>query len=147
MCFCVVHRCTNQLYEDTDAWHPLLPSDIADLPPWRRTLLQLLSATPLKFFSSIGQWFRSLEGLDLKLHPPETRPWVWLSYALPLGFIGAMWPAMVAAGGIGGWVSWWLGPWLVFHGWLSTLSLVQHTAPHIPWAQEVSVCAHRIVFM
>lgn len=24
-------------------------------------------------------------------------------------------------------------PWLVFHAWLSMLTLVQHTAPHIPW--------------
>jgi hypothetical protein len=49
-----------------------------------------------------------------------------------------VWPALIAAGGIAGWASWWLGPWVVFHAWLSVLSLVQHTAPHIPWAEEVS---------
>jgi hypothetical protein len=27
----------------------------------------------------------------------------------------------------------WLAPWVVFHAWLSTLSLVSHTAPHIPF--------------
>ncbi len=27
-------------------------------------------------------------------------------------------------------------PWLVFHFWLSTLSLLQHTAPHIPFRAE-----------
>lgn len=32
-----------------------------------------------------------------------------------------------------GWASWWLMPWLVFHAWLSTLTLLQHTAPHIPF--------------
>lgn len=137
---CVVpHRCLNQLNEDLDAWHPILPADLADLPPWRLTLLRILSATPLKFFSSIGQWFKSLEGFDLKLHPPQTRPWVWLSWALPLGFCGVVWPAMIAAGGLGGWVSWWLGPWVVFHGWLSLLSLIQHTGPHIAWTEEVGI--------
>ncbi len=30
-------------------------------------------------------------------------------------------------------VSCWLLPWLVFHTWMGTLSLLQHTAPHIPF--------------
>jgi fatty acid desaturase len=29
----------------------------------------------------------------------------------------------------------WLGPWLAFHAWLSTLTLAHHTAPHIPWTE------------
>lgn len=32
-----------------------------------------------------------------------------------------------------GLVDYWLMPWLVFHVWLSTLALVRHSAPHIPW--------------
>lgn len=32
-----------------------------------------------------------------------------------------------------GLVDYWLMPWLVFHAWLSTLALVRHSAPHIPW--------------
>lgn len=133
----VFTRCTNQLYEDLDGWHPLLPQDLAAMPAWQATLTALCMATPLKFFASIGRWARTLEGFDLKLHPKQTRFWVWLSWALPLGFIGVVWPALVAAGGVGGLVTYWLGPWLVFHGWLSVMSLVQHTAPHIPWAEEV----------
>jgi hypothetical protein len=130
-------RCTNQLHEDLDGWHPLLPQDLAAMPAWQATLTALCMATPLKFFASIGRWARTLEGFDLKLHPKQTRFWVWLSWALPLGFIGVVWPALVAAGGVGGLVTYWLGPWLVFHGWLSVMSLVQHTAPHIPWTEEV----------
>lgn len=30
-------------------------------------------------------------------------------------------------------VSCWLLPWLVFHTWMGTLSLLRHTAPHIPF--------------
>jgi fatty acid desaturase len=134
-CVC---RCTNQLYEDLDAWHPLLPSDLAAMPAWQATLTALLMATPLKFFASIGRWARSLEGFDLKLHPKQTRFWVWLSWALPLGFVGTVWPALIGAGGVGGLVTYWLGPWLVFHCWMSVMSLVQHTGPHITWAEEVS---------
>ena len=31
------------------------------------------------------------------------------------------------------WVDCWLMPWLVFHGWLSLVSLLHHTAPHVPF--------------
>ncbi|PNH08494.1 Omega-6 fatty acid desaturase, chloroplastic [Tetrabaena socialis] len=33
-------------------------------------------------------------------------------------------------------VSCYLFPWLVFHFWLSLLSLAAHTAPHLPWRPE-----------
>lgn len=32
-----------------------------------------------------------------------------------------------------GWASWWLAPWLVFHGWLSLLGLASRAAPHAPY--------------
>lgn len=35
-----------------------------------------------------------------------------------------------------GLVNCFLGPWLVFHMWLSTLTALQHTAPHIPFTPE-----------
>lgn len=54
---------------------------------------------------------------------------------------------MIAAGGLSGWCSWWLGPWVVFHGWLSVLSLVQHTGPHITWAEEVGAALADCIVM
>lgn len=35
-----------------------------------------------------------------------------------------------------GFVSGYILPWLVFHFWLSTLTLLRHTAPHIPFRAE-----------
>jgi omega-6 fatty acid desaturase (delta-12 desaturase) len=32
-------------------------------------------------------------------------------------------------------INYWFAPWLVFHGWLSVLSLLHHTAPHIPFQE------------
>jgi hypothetical protein len=134
------------------------------MPPWRRRLTALLMATPLKFFASVGQWARSLEGFDLRLHPKPTRVWVWLSWALPLGFVAAVWPALLALGSsaasaaagagaagagpgllasLGPLVTYWAGPWLAFHAWMSVMSLIQHTGPHIPWAEEVRVWPRR----
>lgn len=109
------------------------------MPPWQRTLTAVLMATPLKFLASIGQWARSLEGFDLRLHPKQSRPWVWMAWVVPIAFVATVFPALIAIDGVGGLVTYWLGPWLAFHAWLSVLSLVQHTGPHITWAEEVRV--------
>lgn len=34
-----------------------------------------------------------------------------------------------------GFLKWWVVPWLGFHFWMSTFTLVHHTAPHIPFKQ------------
>jgi fatty acid desaturase len=108
------------------------------MPRWRRVLTALTLATPLKFFASVGRFLRCAEGFDLRLHPKATRPWVWASWALPIVFAALTAPALIAAsGGLGGLLTYWAGPWLAFHAWLSVLSLVQHTGPHITWAEEV----------
>lgn len=123
------------LDEDTDAWHPLLLSQLAAMPPWRRTLSRLFRATPLKLLGSVGAWLRSWDSLDLSRHPPRTQHRALLGWAAPLAFAALAWPALLRAGGVAGWASWWLAPWLVFHAWLSLLTLVAHTAPHIPFVR------------
>ncbi len=35
--------------------------------------------------------------------------------------------------GIAGIVKFWLMPWLGYHFWMSTFTVVHHTAPHIPF--------------
>jgi fatty acid desaturase len=128
------------LEEDSDAWQPLTLQQLQGMPPWQQKLLQLLSATPLRFFSSIGQWVAHFEYFDLKCHPRLTRPFVLIGWALPLAFAALVWPTLLVAGGGEAWVNGWLMPWLVFHAWLSLITLVHHTAPHIPWVEEVRVC-------
>jgi fatty acid desaturase len=128
------------LDEDTDAWQPLTLQQLEAMPPWRQKLLQLVSATPLRFFSSIGQWVAHFEYFDLKCHPRLSRPFVLMGWALPVAFAALAWPSLLVAGGAEAWVNGWLMPWLVFHAWLSLTTLVHHTAPHIPWVEEVSAC-------
>eukprot|EP00877_Chromochloris_zofingiensis_P007039 jgi/Chrzof1/2589/Cz11g21120.t1_FAD6B[v5.2] len=128
----------NMLEEDTDAWHPIRTSDLLQMHPIQQALTRLILGTPLKLFASIGKWLRSWDGFDLKLYRDDSKRWILLSWAVPFAFMGTVWPAMFSAGGLSGWASWWLMPWLVFHGWLSLITLMQHTAPHIPWVREVS---------
>jgi hypothetical protein len=43
-------------------------------------------------------------------------------------------PAIYAcAGGLAGVAKYWLMPWLGYHFWMSTFTVVHHTAPHIPF--------------
>ena len=42
-------------------------------------------------------------------------------------------PALVATTGWFGLVKFWLVPWLGYHFWMSTFTIVHHTAPHIPF--------------
>lgn len=35
--------------------------------------------------------------------------------------------------GISGVLKYWLMPWLGYHFWMSTFTVVHHTAPHIPF--------------
>lgn len=78
----------------------------------------------------------TLQGWDLRTYYEGLRSSVMGSWVATGLFAGVVLPALVAAGGLGGLVSWWLMPWLVFHAWLSTITLCQHTAPNIPWRRD-----------
>ncbi|MBP0029050.1 fatty acid desaturase [Roseofilum sp. Guam] len=40
-------------------------------------------------------------------------------------------PLLIATTGLWGWVNYWLMPWLVFHFWMSTITLLHHTKTDI----------------
>jgi len=126
----------NTLSIDVTAWHPLTVEELLEASPLQRKLLRLIATTPLKMLASIGDLARSLQHWDLKTYYELARPSVIAGWAAPLAFFGLGLPCMVAAGGMSGLVNWWLAPWLVFHAWLSTLTRLQHTAPHIPFRPE-----------
>lgn len=48
-------------------------------------------------------------------------------------FMAVGWPLIVYYTGWAGLVKFWLMPWLGYHFWMSTFTLVHHTAPHIPF--------------
>ncbi|GBG00516.1 omega-6 fatty acid desaturase [Raphidocelis subcapitata] len=127
----------NMLWQDSPLWHPLTAPDLAPLPAWRRALLRLANATPLRFLArGLAGWAASWDGLDLRRHPPAARPWVVLSWAVPAGFAALVLPALLAGGGLERLVGWWLAPWLVFNAWQGLVAVAERTAPHIPFVEE-----------
>ncbi|KAG2447909.1 hypothetical protein HYH02_007363 [Chlamydomonas schloesseri] len=134
---------TNMLWEDVWGWHPLTKVELAgemvrsgSSSSGALAAARLVLTTPLKLFASVGHWLRSWDGLDLRHFHPASYVEVLGGWSAPLAFAGLVLPAIISAGGLSGFVSCYLAPWLVFHFWLSVLSLTSHTAPHIPWRAD-----------
>ncbi|KAG2497440.1 hypothetical protein HYH03_004595 [Edaphochlamys debaryana] len=131
----------NVLWRDTWAWHPLTKVEMAThLLSGRKGALawaRLALTTPLKLLGSIGHWAgRAWDGLDLRRFHPGSYGEILSGWAAPLLFAGLAFPAMIAAGGVSGFLTCYVAPWLVFHFWLSLLSLAAHTAPHVAFRTE-----------
>lgn len=56
-----------------------------------------------------------------------------MSLAAVAAFMGVAFPAIVALSGWAGLAKFWLMPWLGYHFWMSTFTVVHHTAAHIPF--------------
>lgn len=56
-----------------------------------------------------------------------------ISLAVVYGFMALAFPAIIYYTGAWGFVKYWLMPWLGYHFWMSTFTVVHHTAPHIPF--------------
>ena len=56
-----------------------------------------------------------------------------ISLAAVYGFMAIAFPTIIYYTGIAGFCKFWLMPWLGYHFWMSTFTVVHHTAPHIPF--------------
>lgn len=56
-----------------------------------------------------------------------------VSLGVVYGFMALVFPALVYYTGVWGFAKYWLMPWLGYHFWMSTFTVVHHTAPHIPF--------------
>ncbi|MEB3337706.1 MAG: fatty acid desaturase [Leptolyngbyaceae bacterium] len=61
----------------------------------------------------------------------KDRDRVRVSVIAVLAFAAVLFPTLIATTGIWGFVKFWLMPWMVYHFWMSTFTLVHHTAPDI----------------
>lgn len=121
------HVHTNKLLID-NAWHPWLPDDYAQASPLVQSFYRALRGR-LWWLSSIIHW----AGLhfDLSQFAKRDRGKVKVSIAAVVIFASVFFPTLLITTGVWGFVKFWLLPWLVYHFWLSTFTLVHHTAPHI----------------
>ncbi len=116
------HRHTNKLNED-NAWHPWTDQQYAQSTP----MLQF-------FYRAIRGWFWWTASIvhwatmhfTLANFVKRDHAKVMLSIATVVIFAAVFFPTLVMTVGVWGVVKFWLMPWLVYHFWLSTFTLVHH---------------------
>ncbi|KAH9620954.1 hypothetical protein KSS87_004413 [Heliosperma pusillum] len=122
------HAKTNMLKADT-AWQPIQKEHVDSSPAMRKALI--LGYGPLRPWMSIAHWV--VWHFNLKKFRESERKRVMISLAAVFAFMGIAWPLIIYKTGIAGWIKFWLMPWLGYHFWMSTFTIVHHTAPHIPF--------------
>lgn len=125
------HKYTNKMDVD-NAWQPFRPEFYERLGWMGQWGYQALRGR-LWWVGSIAHW------VGLHFNPAnfeaKDRAKVWLSVGAVAVFAAIAFPALIATTGIWGFVKFWLLPWLVFHFWMSTFTLVHHTVPEIDFQE------------
>jgi len=126
------HNHTNKLEVD-NAWQPFQSSYYDNAPILERSIMRVIKG-PL--------WFLASAGHQVKIHfwpslfTPEQRPRVYVSISAVACFAAAFFPFVLSQYGVWWFVKFWLVPWIAFHFWMSTFTMVHHTLPHIPFLPE-----------
>ncbi|THG18361.1 hypothetical protein TEA_027255 [Camellia sinensis var. sinensis] len=138
------------LSEDT-AWHPVWREEFDSSPVLRNAIIY--GYGPLRPWMSIAHCptscisvfdvyvkfniikhaNRLMWHFDVKKFRPNEVKRVKISLACVIAFMAIGWPLIIYKTGIMGWIKFWLMPWLGYHFWMSTFTMVHHTAPHIPF--------------
>jgi omega-6 fatty acid desaturase (delta-12 desaturase) len=125
------HNYTNKMDVD-NAWQPLRPEEYATIPAWLRQAYQFMRG---KFWwmGSIAHW--ALLHFNPARFERKDRAQMKLSVVVVVVFAAIAFPLMFATIGVWGFVKFWLMPWLVYHFWMSTFTLVHHTLPNIAFQE------------
>eukprot|EP00884_Botryococcus_braunii_P003617 jgi/Botrbrau1/13256/Bobra.0074s0005.2 len=124
------HAHTNKLGEDT-AWHPVMDAEMQSWSPVHKFLFQSFLGTPLKLWASVGHQLFGHFQVDKFTKEQQQR--VIVSLAAVAAFVVCVLGPLAYYTGVGGVIKYWLFPWLGYHFWMSTFTVVHHTAPHIPF--------------
>lgn len=120
-----------RLVEDT-AWHPVMEKEYNN---WNGSfagnLFKLFLGSPLKLWASVGHW--AIWHFDMNKFTEKQKPRVIISWLACAAFVGTVLPALYMYGGAWAVAKYWLMPWLGYHFWMSTFTVIHHTAPHIPF--------------
>lgn len=124
------HTHTNKLAVD-NAWQPWQPESYAQQPAAMKWFYRLIMEGRFWWIGSITHW-AAIHFNWMKFEGKQ-RAQVRLSVLVVLGFAAIAFPTLIATTGIWGFVKFWVVPWLVYHFWMSTFTLVHHTSPDIPF--------------
>ncbi|MEO0758147.1 MAG: fatty acid desaturase [Cyanobacteria bacterium J06648_16] len=123
----VHHLHTNKMDVD-NAWHPWYPQDFEATNGIMKGAYRAMRQQ-LWWLASIIHW----AGIhfDVSNFKPCDRKKARFSMSVVIAFAAICFPTLIAVGGLWGFVKFWLMPWLGYHFWMSTFTLVHHTAPDI----------------
>ncbi|RCJ15212.1 fatty acid desaturase [Nostoc sp. ATCC 43529] len=124
------HTHTNKLDED-NAWHPIRPEVFEKWDKTRQSAFELFIRKRFWWVGSIGHW--AVVHFDWRNFKTKDQSSIKLSVAVVVLFAAIAFPALIATTGIWGFVKFWLVPWLVYHFWMSTFTIVHHTASDVPF--------------
>lgn len=124
------HLHTNQLEVD-NAWQPWTVEGFEAAPVWLQKFYVALRGR-LWWIASIAHWGKI--HFDLNQFAPRDHAKVKVSIAAVVVFSAIFFPTLIAFTGIWGLVKFWLMPWLGYHFWMSTFTLVHHTDPDIQFS-------------
>ncbi|PSB28024.1 fatty acid desaturase [Stenomitos frigidus] len=125
------HDYTNKMDVD-NAWQPFRPELYASLPKTIQLAYQGMRGR-LWWLASIVHW--AIMHFDPSRVDAKDQNKIRLSVAVVIGFAAIAFPVLFVTLGVSGFIKFWLMPWLVYHFWMSTFTLVHHTAPDIAFQE------------
>jgi len=125
------HKYTNKMGDD-NAWEPWRKEEYENLGPVMRSIYHLVRGR-MWWMASILHWANL--HFDWRKFEGKQREQVRFSALLVVAFAAIAFPTLIATLGVWGFVKFWLLPWLVYHFWMSTFTIVHHTAPDIPFKE------------
>lgn len=121
------HRHTNNLDID-NAWAPWTVTEYGQANGALQAIYRGMRGWGW-WLASVAHW--AVLHFNLNRFEPRDRPKVLRSILLVGGFALVFFPTLAVIAGPWGIVKYWLMPWLGYHFWMSTFTLVHHTLPEI----------------
>jgi acyl-lipid omega-6 desaturase (Delta-12 desaturase) len=127
------HANTNSIERDIN-WRPL-PMVVYRKLPWRSRSVYRLVRTVFWWAGTLYEW--ATMAFDLRrFQEGRDRRHVRFSIVIVALYAALFFPALFSSAGLWGLVKYWVMPWLVAHGWFSTITLTHHTHPQIPFLEK-----------
>ncbi|MBE9152028.1 fatty acid desaturase [Coleofasciculus sp. LEGE 07092] len=123
------HTHTNKLAVD-NAWQPFTAEFYTNQTRWLQWLYQGIRGR-FWWVGSIAHW--AVLHFNWTKFEGKQRSQVKFSALVVLGFAAIFFPLLIATTGFWGLIKFWFMPWMVYHFWMSTFTIVHHTAPDIPF--------------
>ncbi|MFM7601414.1 MAG: fatty acid desaturase [Pseudanabaena sp.] len=126
------HQHTNKMGED-NAWYPFTVEEYEEGKGLVSGVYRLIR-TRYWWIGSIIHWANL--HFNASLYQERQRDQVKFSYRLVIAFAAIAFPILIYTTGFLGFINYFLMPWLVYHFWMSTFTIVHHTMPDIQFKDK-----------